>query len=78
VQLLKDILGFITFYKRIYFFSIRKFINRLNQRFYFKPRRISVLELISSGYELTKYPINQVVIQEKGILLGGCLTGGGL
>ena len=37
-----------------------------------------ILELISSGYELTKYPINQVVVQEKGILLGGCLTGGGL
>ena len=32
-----------------------------------------VLELISSGYELTKYLINRVVIQEKGILLGGCL-----
>ena len=37
-----------------------------------------ILELISSGYELTKYLINRVVIQEKGILLGGCLTGGGL
>ena len=33
-----------------------------------------ILELISSGYELTKYLINQVVIQEKGILLGGSLT----
>ena len=30
--------------------------------------------LISSGYELTKYRINRVVIKEKGILLGGCLT----
>ena len=27
--------------------------------------------LISSGYELTKYRINRVVIKEKGILLGG-------
>ena len=26
--------------------------------------------LISSGYELTKYRINRVVIKEKGILLG--------
>ena len=33
-----------------------------------------ILELISSGYELTKYLINRVVIQEYGILLGGCLT----
>ena len=30
--------------------------------------------LISSGYELTKYRINRVVIKEKGILLGVCLT----
>ena len=27
--------------------------------------------LISSGYELTKYRINRVLIKEKGILLGG-------
>jgi len=32
------------------------------------------MEFISAGYELTKYPINRFVIQEKGILIGGCLT----
>jgi len=32
------------------------------------------MELISVGYENTKYLINRFVLQELGILLGGCLT----
>ena len=32
------------------------------------------MELISAGYEDTKYLINRFVLQECGIILGGCLT----
>ena len=32
------------------------------------------MEFISVGYESTKYLMNRFVLQEYGILLGGCLT----
>ena len=35
---------------------------------------IFFMELISVGNEDTKYLINRFVLQELGILLGGCLT----